>query len=91
MEALVDEQDTLSQELKHRVRNSLHLIYGLLLTELEAKHDSASNNLAFRSIALRVIGLAEIFDHLLGVGMKKFVNFGDYVERAMLPSARTLQ
>jgi two-component sensor histidine kinase len=78
MEELIEEKETLSQELKHRVRNSLHLVYGLLTTELEAEHGAASLA-AFRSIALRVMGLAQVFDHLLGVGMNRVINFGDYV------------
>jgi two-component sensor histidine kinase len=78
MEDLVAEKEVLSQELKHRVRNSLHLVYGLLASEIGAKHDQ-DGILAFRSIALRVMGLAEVFDHLLGVGMSKVINFGDYV------------
>lgn len=78
MEELIDEKETLSQELKHRVRNSLHLVYGLLTAELDGDHDEASL-VAFRSIALRVMGLAQVFDHLLGVGMSKVINFGDYV------------
>jgi two-component sensor histidine kinase len=78
MEELIDEKETLSEELKHRVRNSLHLVYGLLTTELDGDHDAASI-IAFRSIALRVMGLAQVFDHLLGVGMNSVINFGDYV------------
>jgi two-component sensor histidine kinase len=78
MEELIDEKETLSQELKHRVRNSLHLVYGLLSAELDGQHDKNSIA-AFRSIAFRVMGLAQVFDHLLGIGMNKIVNFGDYV------------
>jgi two-component sensor histidine kinase len=78
MEELIAEKETLSQELKHRVRNSLHLVYGLLTAELHGKHD-ASSMLAFRAIAFRVMGLAQIFDHLLGVGMSRVINFGEYV------------
>jgi two-component sensor histidine kinase len=78
MEQLVAEKETLSQELKHRVRNSLHLVYGLLTSEVGAKHDTASI-IAFRSIALRVLGLAGVFDHLLGTGMSDVISFGDYV------------
>ena len=79
MEELIDEKETLSQELKHRVRNSLHLVYVLLTAELVGGHDPASI-VAFRSIALRVMGLAQVFDHLLGIGMNKIINFGDYVQ-----------
>jgi two-component sensor histidine kinase len=78
MEELIEEKETLSQELKHRVRNSLHLVYGLLTAEMAGEHNEASL-IAFRSIALRVMGLAQVFDHLLGVGMNKVINFGDYV------------
>lgn len=78
MEELIEEKETLSQELKHRVRNSLHLVYGLLTAELAGDHNEASI-IAFRSIALRVMGLAQVFDHLLGIGMSKVINFGDYV------------
>jgi two-component sensor histidine kinase len=78
MEELIAEKDVLSQELKHRVRNSLHLVYGLLTAELGDEH-SAASLAAFRSIALRVMGLADVFDHLLGVGMTKVINFGDHV------------
>ncbi len=83
MEALLGEKETLSQELKHRVRNSLHLVYGLLLAELDAGHEETSTQ-AFRSIAARVMGLAEVFDHLLGTGMNKVINFGDYVSALCL-------
>ena len=78
MEELVDEKETLSQELKHRVRNSLHLVYGLLTAEMDGPHDEAAI-VAFRSIALRVMGLAKVFDHLLGIGMSRVINFDHYV------------
>jgi two-component sensor histidine kinase len=79
MKELIEEKETLSQELKHRVRNSLHLVYGLLNAELDGDHPEDSI-VAFRSIALRVMGLAEVFDHLLGIGMSKIINFGDYTK-----------
>jgi two-component sensor histidine kinase len=78
MEELIYEKETLSQELKHRVRNSLHLVYGLLTAELDGDHTAASIT-AFRSIALRVMGIAEVFDHLLGVGMNKVIDLEDYI------------
>jgi two-component sensor histidine kinase len=79
MERLVEEKEILAQELKHRVRNSLHLVYGLLSVELDGEHPAGSVE-AIRSIALRVMGLAEVFDHLLGVGMSKIINLGTYVK-----------
>jgi two-component sensor histidine kinase len=78
MKELVAEKEVLSQELKHRVRNNLHLVFGLLMTEVGANHEPTST-FAFRSIALRVMGLAGVFDHLLGTGLSKTISFGDYV------------
>ena len=78
MEQLIAEKEVLAQELKHRVRNNLHLVFGLLMSEVGANHDPRSI-FAFRSIALRVMGLAGVFDHLLGTGMTKTISFGDYV------------
>jgi two-component sensor histidine kinase len=78
MEQLVEEREVLAEELKHRVRNNLHLVHGLLTAELDGQHAEASIA-AFRSIALRVMGMAGVFDHLLGTGMTKVINFGDYV------------
>jgi two-component sensor histidine kinase len=78
MDQLIEEKETLSQELQHRVRNNPHLVYGLLTAQLDGEHNDASI-IAFRSIALRVMGLAQVFDHLLGIGMNRVINFGDYV------------
>jgi two-component sensor histidine kinase len=50
----------------------------MLTSQLGGDHDAATMA-AFRSIALRVMGLAQVFDHLLGVGMSRVINFGDYV------------
>ena len=79
MEELVAEKDLLSQELKHRVRNSLHHVYALLAAELDGEHAEASKA-SFRIISQRVMGLAQIFDHLLGSGMSKVINFNKYLE-----------
>jgi two-component sensor histidine kinase len=78
METLVVDRELHTQELKHRIRNNLHLVYGLLTPELVAEHDQDSIDV-FGSIALRVMGLAEVFDHLPGVGMNEIISFGDYV------------
>ncbi len=78
MEQLIAEKEILAEELKHRVRNSLHMVYGLLTAELGQEHPDESLK-AFRSIAFRVIGLSEVFNHLLGEGMEKTINLGDYV------------
>lgn len=78
MEELIEEKETLSQELRHRVRNSLHLVYGLLSAELEGDRNEVSVE-AVRLIAARVMGLAQVFDHLLGTGMSKIISLDEYV------------
>jgi two-component sensor histidine kinase len=78
-EELVAEKEVLAEELKHRVRNNLHLVYGLLTAELDGEHSEASKS-AFRIISQRVMGLAQIFDHLLGDAMTKIINFGEYAD-----------
>ncbi len=79
MKELVAEKELLSQELKHRVRNSLHHVYALLTAELEGQHAEVSKA-SFRIISQRVMGLAQIFDHLLGNGMNKINNFSQYAQ-----------
>jgi two-component sensor histidine kinase len=79
MEELIVEKEVLSQELKHRVRNSLHYVYGLLTAELDGRH-SEESTASYRIISQRVMGLAQIFEHLLGNGMNKVINFGQYAE-----------
>jgi two-component sensor histidine kinase len=78
MAALVEEKEILSEELKHRVRNSLHLVYGLLTAEMGSVQDKKGHAI-LTSIALRVMGLAQVFDHLLGVGMTREIRFDDYL------------
>lgn len=78
MQELLEQKETLAEELKHRVRNSFHLVYGLLTAELDAGH-ADSSIAAFRSVASRVMVMGRVFDHLLGVGMSRTINFGDYV------------
>jgi two-component sensor histidine kinase len=83
MEELVAEKELLSQELKHRVRNSLHHVYALLTAELDGQH-AEDSEARFRAISHRVMGLAQIFDHLLGNGMNRTINFSRYVEALCL-------
>jgi two-component sensor histidine kinase len=39
---------------------------------------------SFRSIALRVMALSQVFDHLLGVEMSREINLADYVQSLCL-------
>jgi two-component sensor histidine kinase len=76
MEKLVAEKDVLVQELQHRVRNNLQLVYGML--EEQLREDPIERD-GVEGIARRVMTLAEVYNHLLGTGMSEAVDFGDYV------------
>jgi two-component sensor histidine kinase len=88
MQELDEEKETLAEELKHRVRNSFHMVYGLLTAELDAGHEDASI-IAFRSVASRVLVMGRVFDQLLGAGMSRTIDFGDYVT-ALCENLRSL-
>ncbi len=84
MEALVLEKDTLlneravmAEELKHRVRNNLQLIQGMLFSRLRdgEEHD----NVSVRAISRRVMTLAEVYEQLLGTGLGRTIDLGEYL------------
>lgn len=86
MKALVEEKDwllnqrtVLAEELQHRVRNNLQLVYGLLSKQVE---DTANDDgkRGIRAIARRVSTLSQVYDHLLGSEMRRTTNFGSYVQ-----------
>jgi two-component sensor histidine kinase len=75
---LLSEKAILAQELQHRVRNNLQLVYGMLTRHLQyPDEDSATVNLA--TIARRVLILARVYDHLLGTGLTRTIDFGGYL------------
>ncbi len=78
MKHLVEEKELLSQELHHRVRNSLHLVYGLVDAEFDAASGDSRERL--KSLALKVMGLAQVYNHLLGTGMSRAINLGTYID-----------
>ncbi|MGB8841224.1 MAG: GAF domain-containing protein [Aliidongia sp.] len=75
---LLSEKNTLVQELHHRVRNNLQLVYGMLTKHLQTgdKSDGPDGNGA---IARRVMTLAKVYDHLLGAGLTREIDFGGYL------------
>jgi len=79
MKTLVVEKDALAEELQHRVRNNLQLIYGLLIKQLDYTEGGGSVE-GFRSVARRVMILARVYDHLLGTGMSRRVDFAEYLK-----------
>jgi two-component sensor histidine kinase/CheY-like chemotaxis protein len=75
---LLDEKIVLGQELQHRVRNNLQLVYGMLSKQL---HDATEGSgiEGFSAIARRVLTLAEVYDHLLGTGLSRTIDLGKYL------------
>ena len=86
MQALVEEKDRLldqkkilAEELQHRVRNNLQLVYGMLSKQLSETLDTAGRR-GIKAIARRVSTLAQVYDHLLGSEMTRTTDFGGYVK-----------
>src|ERR1700726_650585 len=86
MKVLVDEKDrlleqkkVLAEELQHRVRNNLQLVYGMLSKQLDDTPDTAGQR-GIKAISRRVSTLAQVYDHLLGSEMTRTTDFGSYVK-----------
>jgi two-component sensor histidine kinase/ActR/RegA family two-component response regulator len=75
---LLSEKGILAQELQHRVRNNLHLVYGMLTKHVQTG-DEASATDGISAIARRVMTLAKVYDHLLGAGLTRTIDFGGYL------------
>lgn len=76
---LLTEKNLLAQELHHRVRNNLQLVHAMLERQHEQAVDSAVKE-ALGAISRRVMTLATIHDHLLGAGLSKTVDLGEYLK-----------
>src|ERR1700704_6405384 len=68
----------MGRELQHRVRNNLQLVHSMLNKQLESTQGTESNE-GFRAIARRVMALSEVYDHLLGAGLSRTIDFGGYL------------
>jgi two-component sensor histidine kinase len=86
MKVLVEEKDrlleqkkVLAEELQHRVRNNLQLVYGMLSKQLDDTPDKAGQR-GIKAISRRVSTLAQVYDHLLGNEMTRTTDFGSYVK-----------
>ena len=77
-DALIGEKTTLAQELQHRVRNNLHIVHAMLTSEL-GNRDAAGRGEAIAAIARRVMTMARVYDHLLGIGMTRTIDFCAYL------------
>jgi two-component sensor histidine kinase len=86
MNILVEEKDwllrqkkILAEELQHRVRNNLQLVYGMLNRQLSDTEDKVGQR-GIKAIARRVSTLAQVYDHLLGNEMTRTTDFASYVK-----------
>ena len=75
---LLDKTRMLAQELQHRVRNNLQLIYGMLTNQMTGL-SSESAQKGLRAIARRVSTLAQVYDHLLGTDMAETADAGGFL------------
>jgi two-component sensor histidine kinase/CheY-like chemotaxis protein len=76
---LLEEKSLLAQELHHRVRNNLQLVYGML----DKQHKQASDGSGQEDVSVvarRVMTLAKMHDHLLGTGLSRTIDIGGYLE-----------
>lgn len=78
LKALVVERNLLAQEMQHRVRNNLQLIQGMLDLHADTITEILPRQ-AIETIARRVMTLAQVYDHLLGVGMTGTIDFSNYL------------
>jgi two-component sensor histidine kinase len=90
MKMLVEEKDrlleqkvVLAEELQHRVRNNLQLVYGMLTQQLAGTADEAGQR-GIKGIARRVSTLAQVYDNLIGAELKRTTDFGAYVKSLCL-------
>jgi two-component sensor histidine kinase len=80
---LLEQKKVLAEELQHRVRNNLQLVYGMLSKQLDDTADTAGQR-GIKAISRRVSTLAQVYDHLLGSEMTRTTDFGGYVKSLCL-------
>ena len=76
--ALLDEKEVLAEELQHRVRNNLQLVLGMLNQQIDHQTE-VSDKEGIRAICRRVISLGKLYDHLLGNGLSRTIDFDQYL------------
>ncbi len=75
---LLEEKAVLARELQHRVRNNLQLVYGMLDRQLRATTEASAIE-GISAIARRVMTLAQVYEHLLGTGLSRTIDFSTYL------------
>jgi two-component sensor histidine kinase len=74
---LLSERNLLAMELQHRVRNNLQLINDIVTGQLrQASNEGGRKGL--QGIIRQIMSLAEVYEHLLGVGMNGKIDLGAY-------------
>jgi two-component sensor histidine kinase len=76
---LLEQKKVMAEELQHRVRNNLQLVYGMLSKQLDDTPDQAGQR-GLKAISRRVSTLAQVYDHLLGNETTRTTNFGGYIK-----------
>lgn len=87
---LLDERSTLAEELKHRVRNNLQLVQGMLANHIRNKSD-VDHRKSLDAIIRRVTTLSEVYEQLLGTGMGHTIDLGAYLQALCLSLPRLQQ
>jgi two-component sensor histidine kinase len=80
---LLEQKKVLAEELQHRVRNNLQLVYGMLSRLVDDTTDTVGKR-GIKAVARRVSTLAQVYDHLLGTDMTRTTDFGSYVKSLCL-------
>ena len=80
---LLEQKKVLAEELQHRVRNNLQLVYGMLSKQVDDTVGQVGQQ-GVRAIARRVSTLAQVYNHLLGNEMTRTTDFGAYVKSLCL-------
>ena len=80
---LLEQKKVLAEELQHRVRNNLQLVYGMLSRLVDDTADKAGQR-GIKAVARRVSTLAQVYDHLLGTEMTRTTDFGGYLKSLCL-------
>jgi two-component sensor histidine kinase len=75
---LLEERNFLAMELQHRVRNNLQLINDMVTTQLRQTADVPVRK-GLQGIIRQIMTLAEVYEHLLGIGMNGKIDLGAYV------------
>jgi len=74
---LLDEKEVLAEELQHRVRNNLQLVLSMLNQQIG--QSEAADKEGMRAIGRRVMSLGKLYDHLLGNGLSRTIDFDQYL------------